>query len=112
MPTGKRRRGVAIVSVQTTGLVSTVRLEARPFFLSCKEGIPIAIIGGLTAIQYGFERLTHDVDIVIVRQHVDTIIRVAPRYGIKVLWQDPKGWHPFECEGQRRDSPFLLSANL
>ncbi len=54
--------------------------------LSRKEGIPIAIVGGMAAIRYGYERLTNDLDLVIARQHLDTILRVAPRYGIKVLW--------------------------
>jgi hypothetical protein len=69
--------------------------------LSRKEGIPIAIVGGLAAIRYGYRRLTHDVDIVIARQHLDTIVRVAPRYNIKIIWHDPKGWHKFEYEGVR-----------
>jgi hypothetical protein len=58
--------------------------------VSREEGIPIAIIGGLAAIRYGFRRLTHDVDIVIARQHLDTIVRVAPSYGIKIIWRVPK----------------------
>lgn len=69
--------------------------------LSHKEGIPIAIVGGMAAIKYGFQRLTHDVDMVIAQQHLDTIVRVAPRYSIKIIWQDPKGWHKLEYEGVR-----------
>jgi hypothetical protein len=69
--------------------------------LSRKEGIPIAIVGGLAAIRYGYERLTHDVDVVIAGQHLDTILRVAPRHGLKVLWQDPRGWHKLQYEGVR-----------
>jgi hypothetical protein len=69
--------------------------------LSRKEGIPIAIVGGMAAIRYGYERLTNDLDVVIARQHLDTIIRVAPRYGVKIIWQDPRGWHKFQYEGVR-----------
>lgn len=61
--------------------------------LSRREGIPIAIIGGLAAIRYGYERNTKDVDVVIAEQHLDTILRVAPGYGIKIIWRDPHGWH-------------------
>ena len=27
------------------------------------------------------------------------LIRVAPQYGIKVIWRDPAGWHKLQCEG-------------
>jgi len=69
--------------------------------LSRKEGIPIAIIGGLAAIHYGYERYTNDVDVVIASQYGDTFLRVAPRYGIKVIWHDPQGWHKLEYAGVR-----------
>lgn len=69
--------------------------------LARKEGIPIAIIGGMAAIKHGYRRLTHDVDVVIARQHLDTIVRVAPRYGIKIIWRDPQGWHKFQYEDVR-----------
>jgi hypothetical protein len=61
--------------------------------LARREGIPIAIIGGMAAIYHGYERLTKDIDVVVGKAHLDSLIRVAPRYGIKVIWQDPKGWH-------------------
>jgi hypothetical protein len=67
--------------------------------LSRKEGIPIAIVGGLAAIKYGYERNTKDIDIVVSRQHLDSIIRVAPQYGIKVIWHAPNGWHRLSYEG-------------
>ncbi len=69
--------------------------------LSRKEGIPIAIIGGMTAIKYGYKRYTKDIDIVVAQRHRDTLIRVAPTYGIKVVWRDPHGWHKLEYEGVR-----------
>jgi hypothetical protein len=67
--------------------------------LSCKEGIPIAIVGGMAAIHHGYERFTKDIDIVISRGHLDPLIRVAPQYGIKVIWQDPHGWHKLRFGG-------------
>src|SRR5262245_1345552 len=61
--------------------------------LAQKEGIPIAIVGGMAAIKHGYERFTQDIDIVVGKRHLDTIARVAPKYGIKVVWKDPAGWH-------------------
>jgi hypothetical protein len=67
--------------------------------LAEKEGIPIAIIGGMAAIQHGHPRGTHDIDVVVAKQHLDSIIRVAPQYGIKVIWHAPDGWHKLRYEG-------------
>lgn len=69
--------------------------------LARKEGIPIAIIGGMAAIKHGYQRFTHDVDVVIARQHLDTIVRVAPRYGIEIIWHDPHGWHKLQYQNVR-----------
>ncbi len=67
--------------------------------LSRREGIPMAIIGGLAAIHHGYERFTKDIDIVVGKALLDPLLRVAPRYGIKVIWQDPKGWHKLRYRG-------------
>ena len=67
--------------------------------LARKEGIPLAIVGGLAAIHHGYERLTKDIDIVVRSRNLDILIRAAPRYGIKVVWNDPAGWHKLQCEG-------------
>jgi hypothetical protein len=67
--------------------------------LSRREGIPIAIIGGRAAIHYCYERYTKDIDIVIGKGHLDPLIRVAPHYGIKITWRDPKGWHKLRYGG-------------
>jgi hypothetical protein len=67
--------------------------------LSQKEAIPIAIVGDVAAIRHGYERLTNNLDVVIARLHQDTIICVAPQYGIKVSWHDPNGWHKLQFEG-------------
>jgi hypothetical protein len=69
--------------------------------LSRKEGIPLAIIGGMAAIKCGYKRYTNDIDVVVAERHRHTLIRVARTYGIKVIWQDPHGWHKFEYEGVR-----------
>src|SRR3954447_19011429 len=67
--------------------------------LSRKEGIPLAIVGGLAAIHHGYERFTKDIDVVVRSGNLDVLTRVAPQYGIKVIWHDPEGWHKLECEG-------------
>src|SRR5436305_11837007 len=67
--------------------------------LSRKEGIPLAIVGGLAAIHHGYERFTKDIDVVVRSGNLDILTRVAPQYGIKVIWNDPEGWHKLQCEG-------------
>jgi len=67
--------------------------------LSRKEGIPLAIVGGLAAIHHGYERFTKDINVVVRSGNLDILTRVAPQYGIKVIWNDPEGWHKLQCEG-------------
>src|SRR5262249_6732166 len=67
--------------------------------LSCKEGISMAIVGGLAAIHHGYQRFTKDIDVVVQSGHLDVLTRVAPQYGIKLIWKDPEGWHKLQCEG-------------
>src|ERR1700731_1458947 len=67
--------------------------------LSRKEGIPLAIVGGLAAIHHGYERFTKDIDVVVRSGNLDILARVAPNYGIKVIWNDPDGGHKLQCEG-------------
>lgn len=69
--------------------------------LSRKEGIPIAIVGGMAAIKYGYERYAKDINVVVAQRHLDTLIRVAPKYGIKLIAHDPHGWHKFQYEDVR-----------
>src|SRR5262245_8940144 len=67
--------------------------------LARKEGIPLAFVGGLAAIHHGYERFTKDIDMVVRDDNLDILPRVAPQYGIKVIWNDPNGWHKLQCEG-------------
>src|SRR5262249_40744173 len=64
-----------------------------------KEGISMAIVGGLTAIHHGYQRFPTDIDVVVPSRHLDILPRAAPQYGIKVVWKDPDGWHKLQCEG-------------
>src|ERR1700737_1484138 len=65
--------------------------------LSRNEGIPLAIVGGLAAIHHGYERFTKDIDVVVQSGNLDIFTRVAPQYGIKLIWNDPDGWHKLQC---------------
>ena len=67
--------------------------------LSRKENIPLAIVGGLAAVRHGYKRFTKDIDVVVRSADLDMLTRVAPHYGIKVIWKDPYGWHKLHCEG-------------
>jgi hypothetical protein len=73
----------------------------------------------LAAIHHGYEGLTRDIDVVVPTHSLDVIARVAPRYGIKVNWKDPQGWHKLSYEGlnidvvpqggePRKDSPTTI----
>lgn len=84
--------------------------------LADREGIPLAIVGGLAAIRYGYERFTKDIDVVARAANLDVLTRVAPHYGIQVVWKDPDGWHKLQYQGvaidvvpagrkPRRDAP-------
>ena len=61
--------------------------------LARTEEIPIAIVGGLAAIHYGYPAATQDIDIAIARKDLPAVIRRAGRYGFKVEWESKLGWH-------------------
>src|SRR5438445_7014271 len=92
-------RIVAVVKGQEAQESKFAKALATLKTLSRKEGIPLAIVGGLAAIHHGYERFTKDIDMVVPSANLDVLIRVAPKYGIKVIWNDPDGWHKLQCEG-------------
>ena len=92
-------RMVAVVKGQDARESKFARALATLEDLSRKEGIPLAIVGGLAAIHHGYERFTNDIDVVVRSRNLDILTRVAPQYGIKVIWKDPDGWHKLQCEG-------------
>lgn len=61
--------------------------------LSLGEGIPIAIVGGLGAIHYGYPAATQDIDIAVARDQLGAFMTVAPQYGFKIAWQAASGWN-------------------
>src|SRR5271167_1733109 len=92
-------RMVAAVKGQEAQESKFARALATLKTLSRKEGIPLAIVGGLAAIHHGYERFTKDIDVVVQSANLDILTRVAPQYGIKVIWKDTDGWHKLQCEG-------------
>ena len=61
--------------------------------LSQGEGVPIAIVGGLAAIRYGYPAATQDIDIAVARDMLEVLVRAAPKYGFNVTWEANSGWH-------------------
>ena len=92
-------RLVAVVKGEDTPESSFARALTTLQALWRKEGIAMAIVGGLAAIHHGYQRFTRDIDVVVQGRHLDVLTRVAPQYGIKVIWKDPDGWHKLQCEG-------------
>jgi hypothetical protein len=92
-------RVIAAVKGQETQESRFAKALARLKALSRKEGIPLAIVGGLAAIHHGYERFTKAIDVVVPSRNLDVLTRVAPQYGIQVIWKDPEGWHKLQCEG-------------
>ena len=61
--------------------------------LANEQNIPIAIVGGLGAIRYGYPAATQDIDIAVSKDQLGKLIRSAPRYGMVVVWESKTGWH-------------------
>ncbi len=92
-------RMVATVQGEATSESKFARVLTTLETLARKKGIALAIVGGLAAIHYGYQRFTKDIDVVVQGSHLDVLTRVAPQYGIKVIWKDPEGWHKLQCGG-------------
>ena len=92
-------RVIAAVKDQETQESKFAKALATLKTLARQESIPLAIVGGLAAIHHGYERFTKDIDVVVRSANLDILTRVAPHYGIKVIWNDPEGWHKLQCEG-------------
>lgn len=54
---------------------------------------PIAIVGGLGAIRYGYPAATEDIDVTIGKQDLDRFLRAAPEFGFQIAWRADSGWH-------------------
>jgi len=61
--------------------------------IALERGIPIAIVGGLGAIRYGYPAATQDIDVSVSKSQLQSFIDAAPQYGFKVAWESKSGWH-------------------
>lgn len=61
--------------------------------LALGERIPIAIVGGLGAIRYGYPAATQDIVIAVAQSHLPQLLLAAPRYGFTIVWEAATGWH-------------------
>ena len=61
--------------------------------LANNEHMPIAIVGGLAAIHYGYPAATQGIDIAIAQKDLATLISCSRSYGFKVEWESKLGWH-------------------
>jgi hypothetical protein len=66
--------------------------------LALASGTPLAIVGGLAAIHFGYPAVTGDIDIVVARDALDRLFDVAPQFGFKVKWRSKVGWHTLQFE--------------
>jgi len=66
--------------------------------LATAENIPIAIVGGLAAIRYGYPAVTEDIDIAIGQTDLPRLTGKAIEYGFRVTWKADSGWHTLEFE--------------
>jgi hypothetical protein len=71
-------RMVAAAKGDETSESKFARALATLQALSRKEGISMAIVGGLAAIHHGYQRFTKDIDVVVQSGHLDILTRVAP----------------------------------
>lgn len=53
----------------------------------------IAVVGGLAAIRYGYPAATQVIDIAVAQSHLSALVKTAPAFGFKVVWEAKSGWH-------------------
>lgn len=54
---------------------------------------PMAIVGGLGAIRYGYPAATQDIDVAVDRADLDRLLLAANTFGFTVAWESKLGWH-------------------
>jgi hypothetical protein len=64
--------------------------------LSRAAKIPIALVGGMAAVHYGFRGSTEDIDIAVGKDDLDKFLLYAPQFGFKVAWRSKSGWSTLE----------------
>ena len=66
--------------------------------LAHAEGIPLALVGGLAAIHFGYPAITEDIDLVVAKDDLERLLADAPHYGFKTKWRSATGWHTLAFE--------------
>ena len=61
--------------------------------IAMERSIPIAIVGGLGAIRYGYPAATQDIDVSVSKTQLQSFLDAALQYGFKVAWESKSGWH-------------------
>ncbi len=61
--------------------------------LARENDLPVAIVGDLGTIRYGYPAVTEDIDVVIAQHQLDKLLVIAPDYGFRVAWKSESGWH-------------------
>jgi len=94
---------VAILSRDSESVSAVMRMENKENRftkaledlqqLSHQEGIPLAIVGGLAAIRYGYPAVTQDIDIAVASDQLVALLKAAPAFGLQVAWEAESGWH-------------------
>lgn len=87
------RGAESVRAVMTTEENRFSRALADLQSLAIAESIPIAIVGGLGAIRYGYPAATQGIDTAVACDQLEKLLHVAPRYSFKIQWQTPSGWH-------------------
>lgn len=92
------RRGESVQAVMGTNKAEnrfSIALEALEK-LAIENELPIAIVGGLAAIRYGYPAVTDDIDVAVGQSQLAQLLSLAPRYGFRVAWMAKSGWHTLE----------------
>jgi len=62
------------------------------------EHIPLAIVGGLAAIRFGYHAASPNIEIVVADAHLARLLHVAPQHGFNISRESPTGWHTLTHE--------------
>jgi hypothetical protein len=87
------RRAAAIRAVQGAEVNPFSRALAVLEQVADAVGVPLAIVGGLAGIYHQAVVTTLDVDVVVPRDHSDSILTECQRQGLALVRQSPAGWH-------------------
>ncbi len=88
------QRGFESVRAVTAGEVNRFSRALQALReLAHSEQIPLAIIGDLGTIRYGYHIAAQYIDIVVAQDHLARLVKSAPRYGFSIAHEVPIGWH-------------------